>query len=83
MNVHITYKASKTQDTEREILQQTEKLARRLQVFRPELIHLHGIVAESSTKGGGITVSLNLRLPSGQMAAQCTASWITFTSGTP
>jgi DNA-directed RNA polymerase specialized sigma24 family protein len=73
MNVHITYKASKTQDTEREILQQTEKLARRLQVFRPELIHLHGIVAESSTKGGGITVSLNLRLPSGQMAAQCTA----------
>ena len=73
MNVHITYKASKTQDTEREIRQQTEKLARRLQVFRPDLIHLHGIVAESSTKGGGITVSLNLRLPSGQMAAQCTA----------
>jgi len=73
MNVHITYKASKTQDTEREIRQQTEKLTRRLQVFRPELVHLHGIVAESSTKGGGVTVSLNLRLPSGQMAAQCTA----------
>lgn len=73
MNVHITYKASKTRDTEREIQQQTEKLGKRLQVFRPDLVHLHGIVAESSTKGGGITVSLNLRLPSGQMAAQSTS----------
>ena len=73
MNVHFSYKASKRTDTEREIKQQTEKLAKRLQVFRPELVHLHGIVAESSTKGGGITVSLNLRLPSGQMASQSTA----------
>lgn len=73
MNVHISYKASKNQETEREVQQQTEKLARRLQVFRPELVHLHGIVAESSTKGGGITVSLNLRLPSGQMATQNTS----------
>ena len=73
MNVHFSYKASKKTDTEREIKQQTEKLAKRLQVFRPDLVHLHGIVAESSTKGGGITVSLNLRLPSGQMATQSTA----------
>ena len=73
MNVHISYKASKNPETEREVQQQTEKLSRRLQVFRPELVHLHGIVAESSTKGGGITVSLNLRLPSGQMAVQNTA----------
>ena len=73
MNVHFSYKASKKTDTEREIRQQTEKLAKRLQVFRPDLVHLHGIVAESSTKGGGITVSLNLRLPSGQMATQSTA----------
>src|SRR5438477_9698097 len=73
MNVHFSYKASKNTDTEREIKQQTDKLAKRLQVFRPELVHLHGIVAESSTKGGGITVSLNLRLPSGQMASQSTA----------
>src|SRR5881227_1694493 len=73
MNVHFSYKASKNTDTEREIKQQTDKLAKRLQVFRPELVHLHGIVAESSTKGGGVTVSLNLRLPSGQMASQSTA----------
>jgi len=74
MNVHFSYKASKNPETEREIQQQTEKLAKRLQVFRSELVHLHGIVAESPTKGGGITVSLNLRLPSGQMATQNTSA---------
>ncbi|MBV9147083.1 MAG: hypothetical protein JO065_14285, partial [Acidobacteria bacterium] len=36
-------------------------------------VHLHGIVAPSSNNGGGITVSLNLRLPSGQMATQSTS----------
>ncbi|HVH89694.1 MAG TPA: hypothetical protein VM912_23455 [Terriglobales bacterium] len=73
MNVHFSYKASKNTQTEQEVQRQTEKLAKRLQVFRPELIHLHGVVAESSQNGGGITVSLNLRLPSGQMATQSTA----------
>ena len=74
MNVHFSYKASKNPETEREIQQQTEKLSKRLQVFRSELVHLHGVLAESATKGGGITVSLNLRLPSGQMATQNTAA---------
>src|SRR5690349_1086656 len=73
MNVHFSYKASKNLPTEQEVQRQTDKLAKRLQVFRPELVHLHGVVAESSQNGGGITVSLNLRLPSGQMAAQNTA----------
>jgi len=73
MNVHFSYKASKNPETERELQQQTEKLSRRLQVFRGELVHLHGIVAPSSNRAGGITVSLNLRLPSGQMASQTSA----------
>jgi len=73
MNVDFSYKAAKNPETEREVRQQIEKLGKRLQVFRPELVHLHGVVAESSTKGGGITVSLNLRLPSGQMATQSTS----------
>src|SRR5438270_7252940 len=73
MNIDFSYKASKNPETEREIQQQAEKLARRLQAFKPDLVHLHGVVAESSTKGGGISVSLNLRLPSGQMAAQSSA----------
>ena len=38
MNVHITYKVSKTPDLEKLINQQTEKLERYLQVFRPDLM---------------------------------------------
>ena len=68
MNVHVSYKALKTPDIESEINHQIEKLRKRLQVFRPELIHLHATVDQNSAREG-LTVSLNLRLPSGQMAA--------------
>jgi RNA polymerase sigma factor (sigma-70 family) len=69
MNVHITYKVPKSPDLEKLINQQTEKLGRYLQVFRPDLVHLKGIVAENSARQG-FGVSLNLRLPSGQMASE-------------
>jgi len=72
MNVHISYKISKTPDLEKLIKQEVEKLGRYLQVFRPDLVHLKGIVSENSVRQG-IGVSLNLRLPSGQMAAQETS----------
>jgi len=73
MNVHISYKDRKTSDVEKEINHQVDKLRKRLQVFRPELVHLRGVVEQSSAREG-ITVSLNLRLPSGQMAVQKSAS---------
>ena len=73
MNVHISYRISKTSDLETLINQQTEKLGRYLQVFRPELVHLKGAIEESSARQGTL-VSLNLRLPSGQMASQETSS---------
>ena len=69
MNVHISYKISKTPDIEKEINHFVDKLRKRLQVFRPELVHLKGIVEQNSPREGTV-VSLNLRLPSGQMAAQ-------------
>ncbi len=69
MNVHISYKISKTPDLEKLINRQIEKLSRYLQVFRSELVHLKGVVEENSARQGFV-VSLNLRLPSGQMAAQ-------------
>ena len=69
MNVHFSYKVSKTPDIEEQLNHYVEKLARRLQVFRPELVHLRGTVDENSPREG-FAVSLNLRLPSGQMAAQ-------------
>lgn len=69
MNVHISYKAAKAPETEKEFQQQIQKLGRRLAVFRPDLVHLKAIVEENNPREGTF-VSLNLRLPSGQMAAQ-------------
>src|SRR5437762_3679363 len=69
MNVHISYKVRRTPDIDHEIQHWMDKVQKRLQVFRPELVHLKGLV-EQKTSRGDTTVSLNLRLPSGQMAAQ-------------
>jgi len=73
MNVHISYRLHKTPAVEKDLQHQIEKLRKRLQVFRPELIHLKGMVEEVSAREG-TSVSLNLRLPSGQMAVQAKAS---------
>jgi RNA polymerase sigma factor (sigma-70 family) len=72
MNVHISYRLRKTPDLEKEVNHLVEKLRKRLQIFRPELLHLKGVLEQSSPREGTI-VSLNLRLPSGQLAAQRTA----------
>jgi RNA polymerase sigma factor (sigma-70 family) len=73
MNVHISYKVQKTPDIEKEINHHLDKLRKRLQVFRPELVHLKGIIEQNSPREGFL-VSFNLRLPSGQMAVQHSAS---------
>ena len=73
MNVHISYKLPKTPEMEREISHLIEKLQSRLQVFRPELVHLKGSLEHNSERQG-TTITLNLRLPSGQMAVQQSAS---------
>src|SRR5689334_13243413 len=70
MNVHVSFKSGKTPEVEREIQNQIQKLERRLQVFKPDLVHLHAIVDQDN--GQGPSTSLNLRLPSGQMAVQNT-----------
>ena len=72
MNVHVSNRLPKNPAVEKDIQHQIEKLRKRLQVFRPELIHLKATVEEVSPREG-IGVSLNLRLPSGQMAAQAKA----------
>ncbi|HEY6767679.1 MAG TPA: hypothetical protein VI386_23245 [Candidatus Sulfotelmatobacter sp.] len=72
MNVHVSYRLHKSPAVEKDFQHQIEKLQKRLQVFRPELVHLKGTVEESSGREG-VKVSLNLRLPSGQMAAQTSA----------
>ena len=72
MNVHVSYKVHKTPDIEKEISHQVEKIQKRLQVFRPELVHLKAVIEQNSPREGTL-VSLNLRLPSGQLAAQAKA----------
>lgn len=72
MNVHVTYRIHKTPQIDKEINHFLEKLRRRVQIFRPELVHLKGLVEQNSPREG-VTVSLNLRLPSGQMAVQQSA----------
>jgi RNA polymerase sigma factor (sigma-70 family) len=70
MNLHFSYKAAKSADVEHEIQQHVQKLERRLKVFSPDLVHLHGTVDCGAGPKVGCTVSLNLRLPSGQLSAQ-------------
>src|SRR5580692_4215348 len=67
MNVHVSYRLHKAPSVEKDVQHQIEKLQKRLQVFRPDLIHLKGVVEDVSPREG-TSVSLNLRLPSGQMA---------------
>lgn len=68
MNVHVSYKAGKTPDIEREFKHQIQKLGPRLQAFKPDLVHLQATVEPDNDRG--ISASLNLRLPSGEMAVQ-------------
>src|SRR5438132_1147907 len=41
MNVHVTYRLHKTPSVEKDIQHQIEKLRKRLQVFRPELVNVN------------------------------------------
>jgi RNA polymerase sigma factor (sigma-70 family) len=72
MNVQVSYKVNKTPDIEKEISHQIEKIEKRLHVFRPELVHLKSVIDQISAREGTL-VSLNLRLPSGQLTAQAKA----------
>lgn len=73
MNVHVSYRLHKTPAVEKDFQHQIEKLRKRLQIFRPDLIHLKGVVEEMAHREG-TSVSLNLHLPSGQMAVQTSAA---------
>src|SRR4051812_7408061 len=72
MNVHVSYKVSKSPDLEQTFNQSIEKLRKRLQVYKPDLIHLHAIVDERTGRAG-FNVRLDLRLPSGDIASKSNA----------
>ena len=71
MNVHFTYKLDKSPTAEQYLQSQIEKLGPRLHVFNPDMVSLRGLI-EVAPKSGFV-VALNLRLPSGQMAARVSA----------
>jgi|SRR3954469_20326553 RNA polymerase sigma factor (sigma-70 family) len=68
MNLHFSYKSGKTPELEKEIDQNVRKLERFLHAFRPDLVHLHGAIGNGPPNS--YSVSLNLRLPTGQLSAQ-------------
>lgn len=70
MNLHFSFKAdaAKTPDVERDLQLHAQKLGRFLSAYRPDLVHLHGTIDHLAR--AGYAVSLNLRLPTGQLAAQ-------------
>src|SRR5258708_38459003 len=68
MNVHVSLKAGKTPDIAREIQTHIQKLQRRLRVFKPDMVRVQALIDQES--GQRYSVSLNLRLPTGQVAAQ-------------
>src|ERR1700745_1688653 len=72
MNVHLSFKAGKTPDIEREFQSHIQKLTRRLRAFKPDLVHLHALVDHGPHQE--LSTSLNLRLPTGQMASSSTSS---------
>lgn len=70
MIVQISYKGlQKTPGVEATVQQHLTKLERRLQLFRPELVSLHGSVLQHSPRAGFI-VALNLKMPAGDLAAE-------------
>src|ERR1022692_1633895 len=46
MNVHVSYKVQKTPDIEKEVSHQIEKIQKRLQVFRPDLVNLKAVLEQ-------------------------------------
>lgn len=69
MNVHVSYKGNKHPDLDKYIDQQVEKLGKRLQVFKPDLIRLRITVDDKKPAREGSNISLDLRLPSADIAA--------------
>jgi len=74
MNVHVSYKGSKLPELDKYLDQQTEKLRKRLQVFKPDLVHLRVSIDDKKPSREGANVSLDLRLPSGDIAATATGA---------
>ncbi len=69
MNVQFTVQVPKTPELEELIQQVRGKLERLLVAFQPELVQFHGRLVRHSAREG-VCCSLDINLPTGQMAAE-------------
>lgn len=69
MIVQFSVQVAKSEDLEAQIQRLSKKITRLLLVFQPELVQLHGRLARHSVREG-VICTLNLRLPTGQLAAE-------------
>ncbi len=69
MNVHVSYKGFKPPELDKQIEQLIGKLRTRLQIFKPDLVHLRVSIDDKKPVREGPNISLDLRLPSGDIAA--------------
>lgn len=73
METRFTWQAAKSADLEAQLERVAEKIKRLLAMFSPRLVQLHGRMNQHSARQG-TTCTLNLRLPTGQLAAENTAA---------
>lgn len=69
MNVQFTVQVPKSPDLDHLLQRFIGKLDRLLAVFQPELVQLHGRMVRRTSREG-VVCTLNLRLPTGQLAAE-------------
>lgn len=72
MNIQFTQQVSKSPGLDEVIARGTAKLERLLVMFRPGLVQLHGRLSHHKARQGTLC-SLNLHLPTGQLAAEASA----------
>lgn len=72
METQFTWQAPKNADLEAQLQRLTEKIGRLLAMFSPQLVQLHGRLSHHAAHQG-TTCSLNLHLPTGQLAAENSA----------
>jgi hypothetical protein len=63
MDVHVSYKLHKTPDIEKEVSHQIEKLRKRIQVFRPDLVRLKAVIDDSSARTTPLIPPLRSKQP--------------------
>ncbi len=69
MKLQFTYQVAKAPELEALVQRTADKIGRLLRVFNPDLVQLHGRLSRGSPREG-VLCTLNLRLPTGQLAGE-------------